>query len=189
MVRIARAYGQKPAVFWNQVWPERPASFLEMDRFAEEGLLRLLSSKTGVPWERVVRTTLRAYEACSGMLDGQRAGSNRTGMSLYCRSGSGNTVQFCLACLSEDAVPYFRRSWRLAFVTVCARHGLRLLDRCAACRAWLRFERTSLDAESLAVCYRCNSDLRSAPMRRIQPGQPTDRLIHFQERLLRVVEG
>jgi hypothetical protein len=189
MVRIARAYREKPVVFWNQVWPQRLASVLESDRFAEEDLLRLLSSKTGVLREQVVRTTLRAYEACNVMLYGQTAGSNRTGMSLYCRSGSGNTVQFCPACLSEDAVPYFRRSWCLAFVTVCARHGLRLLDRCAACRAWLRFERTSLDAESLAVCYRCNSDLRSAPMRRIQPGEPRDRLICFQERLLRVVEA
>jgi hypothetical protein len=110
-------------------------------------------------------------------------------VSLYYRTWRGNTLQFCPACLAEDAVPYFRRSWCLAFVTFCARHPLRLLDHCAACRALLCFELTSLDAASLAVCYRCASDLRSAPATRLKAGEPTDRVIQFQERLLRVVEG
>jgi len=113
----------------------------------------------------------------------------RIGVSLYYRTWRGNTLQFCPACLAEDAVPYFRRSWRLAFVTLCARHGRRLLDRCAACRAPLRFELISLEAASLAVCYRCASDLRAAPATRVKAGQLTERVIQFQERLLRVVEG
>ena len=41
----------------------------------------------------------------------------------------------CPWCLQGDAEPYFRRQWRLTFVTLCPQHRCQLLDRCAACAA------------------------------------------------------
>ena len=40
--------------------------------------------------------------------------------------------QLCPLCTAE-AVPYFRMSWRLGFVTACPRHGVMLIDRCPDC--------------------------------------------------------
>ena len=42
-------------------------------------------------------------------------------------------LQFCPACLREDALPYFRRSWTLATRVSCFRHGCRLRDCCPSC--------------------------------------------------------
>jgi hypothetical protein len=65
MVRIARAYGRKPGPFWTEVWREGSLSFREIDPLADESLLRLLSLETGTSYERMVGTTVRAYEAYS----------------------------------------------------------------------------------------------------------------------------
>ena len=48
-------------------------------------------------------------------------------------------LQYCPRCLQEDADPYFRRRWRLAFVTICPAHRQQLLDRCAVCSAVVNF--------------------------------------------------
>ena len=39
----------------------------------------------------------------------------------------------CPQCLSEDEIPYFRISWRFAFLGCCPKHGCDLLDRCPNC--------------------------------------------------------
>lgn len=42
-------------------------------------------------------------------------------------------LQYCPVCLSER--PYFRRMWRLAFITACADHRVQLRDACPSCRS------------------------------------------------------
>jgi hypothetical protein len=64
-------------------------------------------------------------------------------------------LQYCPACLSTDAKPYFRRVWRLAFVTSCTIHGTSLRDECPACGAILHPHR----AQSLVTCWRCDQSL------------------------------
>jgi len=58
----------------------------------------------------------------------------RVGLSPH-RGGGRQAVwlRFCPQCLAEDGQPYFRREWRLATTIACARHGIRLLDRCPDC--------------------------------------------------------
>jgi hypothetical protein len=45
------------------------------------------------------------------------------------QSGSG----FCPVCLKNDPTPYFRLSWRFAFITHCPIHQCRLLNSCPSC--------------------------------------------------------
>lgn len=55
---------------------------------------------------------------------------------LRTRMGSATAAcgpMFCPLCLSEDDIPYYRLSWRLAFITHCEKHQTRLLDRCPRC--------------------------------------------------------
>lgn len=42
---------------------------------------------------------------------------------------------FCPKCLAEDVEPYFRLSWRLAFLSSCPTHGCRLVEHCCECGA------------------------------------------------------
>lgn len=40
----------------------------------------------------------------------------------------------CSECLTEDDVPYVRRTWRIAYNLVCDCHAQGLIDRCRQCR-------------------------------------------------------
>lgn len=80
----------------------------------------------------------------------------------------GFGLQFCPACLAEDATPYFRKCWRVALNTVCSRHKTMLLDRCPSCGAAIAAHRLDfnqpnvMDEASVSFCHRCGFDLCTA---------------------------
>lgn len=90
-------------------------------------------------------------------------------LGVYHRKRRRFGTQFCPLCLFEDPEPYFRRTWRLAFATVCDRHGISLHDRCPACESpviWFRNDlghRRELAVGQSARCWQCGFDLRRAP--------------------------
>ncbi|MBB5235396.1 hypothetical protein HNQ09_002850 [Deinococcus budaensis] len=76
-------------------------------------------------------------------------------------------MQCCPDCLAEDEMPYYRRAWRLAFMTVCPRHKRLLLDQCPACESPIHYRATpaatrgpDADPASLASCGWCGLDFR-----------------------------
>lgn len=77
---------------------------------------------------------------------------------------------FCQACLAEDAEPYFRLRWRMAYEFSCAKHQLWLRDRCPVCgyAPWPTGSSVKVALSpaytSHARCWSCGFDLR----------QPTD---------------
>lgn len=87
---------------------------------------------------------------------------------MYHRTHQGFGQQFCPTCLAEDAVPYFRKRWRIALNTVCTRHGTMLLDRCPACGVGVAFHRLdmtraeAIEVTPLSYCHSCAFDLRNA---------------------------
>lgn len=68
-------------------------------------------------------------------------------------------LQFCPACLSTDPIPYFRKRWRLSFVTVCETHGVFLSDRCSRCDWPVQYHCLAPTAVSLRNCPFCGFDL------------------------------
>ncbi len=64
-------------------------------------------------------------------------------------------AKICPLCLSEQS--YVRGIWALTFYTACAKHGLRLVDRCPACKKELKWSRRRVDH-----CG-CGYDLTQAP--------------------------
>lgn len=76
-------------------------------------------------------------------------------------------LHYCPNCLAEDKEPYFRRKWRLTFVTICENHHRVLHDRCPCCGAAVNFHRNELGdyrnfaPASMTLCYSCNFDLRN----------------------------
>lgn len=69
-------------------------------------------------------------------------------------------LQYCSCCLREDRRPYYRRQWRMAWHTVCAKHRVALYDRCWRCSACLEPHRLLAQAQHVARCATCQCDLR-----------------------------
>ncbi|MFC7297907.1 TniQ family protein [Herminiimonas aquatilis] len=70
---------------------------------------------------------------------------------------------YCPVCIAEDDEPYFRLSWRFAFLTSCPKHQCVLQDRCPSCHKgiWpfnLKSTR-SMSMERLSICFWCGHDL------------------------------
>lgn len=80
-------------------------------------------------------------------------------------------IQYCPCCLIEDqGKPYFRRYWRLAFLTCCPFHSTQLKDCCPNCEKPIDLKHLHKQPKSLilhpmdiAYCSQCNFDLRMSP--------------------------
>lgn len=72
---------------------------------------------------------------------------------------------FCPLCLHEDETPYFRLTWRFAYMTHCKFHGIQLLDECPVCLTspWPSSAHRSpiCPGQSLRFCQKCGADLGS----------------------------
>ena len=174
MVRIAAGNGLKLqdfilGVLGGPIWEK------DLDRFPDDALLRAVSDGTRVEATRSLETVFTNGTSTSvlpwvmPLCDGPRK------RRLY-------GLQCCPACLSEPR-PYFRKDWRLAFVTVCVVHGTRLLDRCTNCRRPIRInQRRQRDTEAPLIldrCVTCNERLESDRAR------PDDTILAaFQSRVI-----
>lgn len=185
LLRLIRAYGAGPPRFCAQVWPQRAVWNRDIDKGTDDKLLEVVAVKTATPRTRVVATTLRGYRGYR--TEDLRARKQlpwllRLGVRSYTRSRAW--LQYCPRCLHEDADPYFRRCWRLAFVTVCPAHHRRLLDRCGDCGAVANFHRLPSDADTMAQCDSCRGDVRLAHAPLLGRSPAYHRLVWFQTFLL-----
>lgn len=162
----------------------------DIDRRVSEGVLALLSEKTATAIERVRNTTLAAYEGW--IYESLNVMGNSPWImpvSSSPASGKCYGFQYCPRCLSEDKEPYFRRDWRLAFITLCVKHRMQLLDRCEVCDEPVNYRRAIYAGRhnppygDIILCSSCKSDLRDvAPDRRI-PAEDAE--VDFQVSLVR----
>jgi hypothetical protein len=99
-------------------------------------------------------------------------------VGIYHRTHRQFGLQYCPLCLAEDKVPYYRRKWRLAFLTSCEKHHVLLQDCCPHCRSPINFHRNDTGtfhkymAESLTLCHACSVDLRISEARFRIPASP-----------------
>lgn len=171
MVRLARGNGYKIHGFYTQFFGlDRQIWNRDIDHLAPRWLISGLSERTGIPESRIEQMALRTLEtyAFERLND---AGTTRWLMALgvFHRTRRAFGQQFCPICLSEDAEPYLRRSWRLALTTICEQHGVVLQDRCNACgrpvvphRADMTSHRSRLPHMSIVRCSFCRA-LITAP--------------------------
>jgi hypothetical protein len=97
----------------------------------------------------------------------------------------------CPLCLATDKIPYYRRSWRLSFVTVCCRHHVELIDECTDCHAPITPHRVDVGKAGFfprknvfVKCSSCGKDLRTVLPQRARPG-----LVALTDLLLRTLES
>lgn len=171
LVRLAHGHGLKVQTFCNLIFGNyRQVWNRDIDRLAPAWLIDELCNRTGTSLDVASNTTLRAYEGLlypkfrmSGALQWILV------LKIYHRKREGYGLQFCPACLASDAIPYFRKRWRVAFNTVCIRHGTMLLDRCPMCDEAVAVHRLDMiksnanEVAPLSYCHSCGFDLRDAP--------------------------
>ncbi len=74
--------------------------------------------------------------------------------------------RFCPLCLKEDKIPFFRKGWRLKYITFCHIHNCFLEEKCPNCGSFIaphRIEsgdfKEKVDYLSINQCYSCGFDL------------------------------
>lgn len=77
---------------------------------------------------------------------------------LFHRTRRLHGLQYCPECLKGEAI-FFRRAWRLAFVTACDEHNMVLRDACPHCDAPITPHRAP--AGNVRRCHACFRDLCS----------------------------
>jgi hypothetical protein len=167
-MRLAMAHGVKLHTFSTATWPQKPIWNRDIDKSADEEIVRVLAQKTDTPRERAQGTVLSAYE---GWLFERYNHYGPTPwllpVGIYHRIRQRYGQQFCPRCLAEDQEAYYRRRWRLAFMICCEHHRSSLCDRCPHCGSPVNFHRNELGdfsqgvAISMTHCYICGLDLRS----------------------------
>lgn len=191
LVRLAVAHGLKVHTLCSITFPNKAIWNRDIDKSADSEIIRLISQKTGVSFVRAYQTTLASFEGF--LFENQK----QFGLSLsvipvgvYHRKRTQFGLQYCAQCLAEDETPYFRRKWRLTFMTFCEEHHTLLHDRCPYCGSAINFHRGELGdfhkpvAKSLINCYVCDFDLRKTEPVRSSP-IITSSEIDFTNKLLR----
>jgi TniQ len=171
LVRLAHSHGLKVQTFCNLIFGNRLQVWnRDIDRLAPEWLISELSDRTGASIEQVMDTTLQSYQ---GVLYHRHRASGTLSwiqsLKLHHRKFEGFGLQFCPECLAQDEEPYFRKSWRVAFNTVCTIHNCMLHDRCPNCGQGAAFHRNDMrhteyvSTVSLRECHHCGFDLSKSP--------------------------
>lgn len=146
-----------------------------------------LAAATGTPIEAAMQTTLRPFEGVvypkfkeSGVLPWIQT------LMVYHRKRNAYGMQFCPQCLAEDEEPYFRRSWRIAFNTVCSHHQVMLHDRCPQCDAPVMYHRIEMgrsgipDTVAMGDCHACGHSLAHSPVVAVMTYEPAAAFFHQQ---------
>ncbi|MBP2295243.1 TniQ family protein [Azospirillum rugosum] len=156
--RVAAGNGLRPADLYRILQPGGDRNPRDLDRYADFHLLSLMADKTGASVEALERSTFRrwagmAFERDDGLvkLDWLPPAGREKAKRCFGQ-------QVCPLCLTEDAVPYLRLEWRLAFLTVCPTHNRLLLDRCPACNE--PFSVLRQDRHDGVCCWSCGADVR-----------------------------
>jgi len=126
--RVAHANGVPPRYFGAVLGASGEAWSAQLDRHLPDTVRRLLREHTSICPEEIDGLSV-AHCPLSTLRLRLRTRPQDVGTSTV----QSCWLQFCPACLREDEVPYFRRSWTLATRVSCFRHGCRLRDRCPSC--------------------------------------------------------
>lgn len=185
LVRVSAANGAKVHTFTKSACPRDTFWTRDVDRTISSEALATFAGLAGIDEEQLFATTLRSYE---GILFERHNMYGNTllilPLGIYHRIRSEHGLQYCPVCLDEHG--YFRKSWRLAVITICREHLVRLRDGCWHCRAPVLLHRSEqgmrglFDATMRYKCFECGSDLRRG---RFQRTSWNSHIAAFQERI------
>ena len=170
IIRLAHIHGYKVETFCSIIFGRQSSLWSrDIDKLAPEFVIKGLVRATGRPADEVYRTTLAGY---SDFLSEKVnvSGDSRwlIPLGVYHRRRTKPGLMYCPRCLGEENGGYYRRLWRVGWVTVCTRHGCFLRDTCPYCHAPVMPHRADMTSRStipnprtIITCFQCESDLSS----------------------------
>lgn len=163
LVRAALTQGCDPLLLTGEIWGKWRALTVDADRMYTDIKLLPLVHVSGISLDVFKLASL--YPIAAKIYG--RAPPEKAIWPWILALGARNTkrsggLQYCPQCLKEDAKPYFRQQWRIAWHTTCERHQSSLLDRCHICNAPVEPQRLVAEDSYLKICATCKSDLSNA---------------------------
>ncbi len=171
IIRLAYAHGFKVESFCTKVFGYRSTIWnRDIDVLAPIHVLDAIQRISGCTEHQVRSTTLKSFE---GRIfeEINTGGINHWILSLGIkhRNRTLKSLMFCPKCLEEDEKPYFRRSWRLGFITICLKHKCFLKVECENCHSVIAPHRSDMlirstftESDLMVKCWKCGFDLRMA---------------------------
>jgi len=178
IVRLAHAHGYKAEQVCRMLLGHaHPMWNRDLDKQMSPELRTALKAVTAVTDDQLDRAELKSLESyvCEHV---NINGLSRwiVPLSIYHRKRKTPGLTCCPICLATDAVPYYRRTWRLSFVTVCTRHHVELLDACPQCKGPIVPHRLDVGPDGFSPrsnlfvrCFQCGSDFRKVVPQRADP--------------------
>jgi hypothetical protein len=166
--RAARANGQNFFSLCYLLTPEMKNTHHNYDYLTTEDIVRKFSRVLRTSYKRALGTTL---DSLTGYLFEQPTPkANRKTCVLQEGIKPNNhkrfSLQFCPVCLSEGE-PYFRKQWRISLMTVCAKHGCQLHDRCPECNSPVQPLKNEIKTKhrmpflgEITQCFHCGFNLK-----------------------------
>ena len=139
----------------------------DIDKNAPDWIIEILVKATGTEEKKIRRTLLKSYENCI-FEHLNTNGSNKwiIPLGIYHRKRKKLGLVVCTECLKEDIEPYYRKKWRLSFLTTCTKHSIYLIDCCPQCLKPIIPHRVDMNKhlfpskDIFTLCWYCEFDLR-----------------------------
>ncbi|EHZ2908336.1 TniQ family protein [Vibrio parahaemolyticus] len=144
----------------------------DVDRLDSPRLIKILAKATGKIYDEIDDLKISTFQG-EVFEKLNLSGNTRwiLPLGIYHRTKRRNGMVYCPLCLREDKIRYFRKSWRLAFITLCHKHQCILWDHCHHCKATVDYQRLGigsrkyeLPVKDLGLCYNCHKPLWNAPV-------------------------
>jgi len=139
-------------------------NYIDLDLHLKREIIQLFIDKTGVSEKKLREISLidvkKSYEII------QRKSSLNILQQLWITSwykNNKNSLRYCPLCLKEDKMPYFRKEWRLSYISFCPIHNCFLENECPVCNSGIAPYLLKWDS-SLKNCYKCGADLTEIPI-------------------------
>jgi hypothetical protein len=193
VIRLAHAHGYKTEKICHMLFGRNHALWSrDLDRLAPESVLSTLVAVTGTTADRARQTTLSAYAGhITERVNSKGYSPWIVPLHVYHRQRTKPGLMYCPSCLGDDADPFYRKTWRLGFITCCVVHGHNLLDTCEACGSAVIPHRVDIGPSGLRPrdrsfvrCWNCGHDLR-ASSKKVAEGS----LLHFTQHLEEVLNS
>lgn len=163
LIRTALRHKTNPAAFMNTHFQSIKPDFWsrDVDIFwsTQSHFINKLSYKSNIPVQILTNMSLQAY---TGYLSEKIHTNTRNKLIVPLvkrgRTNQGKGIRYCPKCLEEDKEPYFRKYWRLSFVTVCPKHQCFLENCCPECHSPVTHYKIQSEND-FGKCHNCNTSL------------------------------
>lgn len=178
LLRSCALHGARPYSFCRVHFGDLPVWNRDIDRVPPLLLLERLEGLAALSQEQLTNMTLSSLRCYKQ--PGAGTISWLLSAGIWHRKRTSHGLQICPLCLRESSA-YFRKYWRLSFMTGCLEHGVALLDGCPGCDAPIVPHRSPND---LRRCHQCLGRI-DLPARIIRE----DSLLSVQRWLLQAFQG